>query len=320
MFLDLKNTPESFNLKLTILLSSFVIYLVFFFQTDLTQYRSVQQIWDLGHVFLFIGFSFLVIRIIFKHSEFSVYIQFAVISISAILLGMTIEYLQTFTGRDKSSYDVLLDLVGACIGFVVFSKTLLNMNRFVKVGFWVAVIILTLVSLSPMFNIVVDDIQQRKAFPVLVSNKSAREFSRFTQNNVQLDLVTNNSDQPAVKLLRMKFTQGKYSTASLGYFNQDWSSYNYLSFNVFNPISLSSLHIQIHDQLHERSGYRYRDRFNYRLRLSSGWNEIRIPLADVKKAPFKRDMNMQEIRKLMFIKVDVREPVYFFFSSIQLEK
>ncbi len=320
MILDLKNTSKSLNFKLSILLSLFVVYLVFFLQTDLTQYRIVQQIWDLGHVFLFMGFSYLAIKIIFKHSGFSVYTQFAVISISAILLGAVIEYLQTFTGRDKSSYDVLLDLVGASIGFVVFSETLRSMNRFVRVSFWAGVIILTLISLSPMFNAVVDAIQQRKAFPVLVENKSAMELSRFTQNNVQLDLVTNNSNQSAIKLLRMNFTPGKYSTAILAYFNPDWRSYNYLSFNVFNPASLSSLNIQIHDQLHERNGYHYRDRFNYHLRLSSGWNKIRIPLANVKKAPFKRDMNMQQIKKLLFFKSNLRQPVYLLFSVIQLEK
>ncbi len=303
-----------------VLFSVLVVYLVFFLKIDLTRYRSVQQIWNLGHIFLFIGLSYLAIKTVFKHSSFSVYMQFVLISSSAVLLGILIEYLQTFTGRDKSSYDVLLDWVGACIGFVVFSDTLLNMNRLVRINFRAGVVILTILSLIPMLNIIIDDIHQGKEFPVLVSNENTRELSRFQRNNVSLSFVSNSKNNSGLKSLRIDFSPGQYPTASLGYFNQNWSGYNYLSFDVFSPISVSTLVIRIHDQRHERSGYQYRDRFNHSIQLSSGWNKIKIPLTAVKKAPFKRDMNMQKIQKLMFFQVNLRKPLYLLFSTIKLEK
>jgi len=321
MLFELKNTRlKNTNSIFVILFSLLVIYLVFFLKLDITRYRSVQQIWNLGHIFLFVGFSYLIIKTVFKRSQFSVYTQFAVISISSVLLGILIEYLQTFTGRDKSSYDVLLDWVGACIGFVIFSDALVKASRLVRISFSAGVVIFTLLSLIPMLNIVIDDIQQRKQFPILIANESVREFSRFHKNNVRLNFVANNSDKPGPKLLRIDFSPGQYPTASLGYFNQNWSNYRYLSFNVFNPLSVSSLNIRIHDQRHELSGYHYQDRFNHSIQLSSGWNKIKISLANVKKAPLNRAMNMQKINKLMFFSVNLREPFYLLFSAIKLEK
>ncbi len=314
------NRSKKLNYIFGILLSLAVIYSVFFLKTDLTRYRAIQELWNFGHVFLFIGLSYLVIKHLFKDSSFSVYIQFILITIGSVLLGMLIEYLQTFTGRDKSGYDVLLDLVGGCIGFVIFSRTLSGMNRFVRVSFGLGVIAFTLVVLRPMLNIIIDDVQQRKEFPVLVSNKSDRELSRFITNKVGLKLVPDNNKQSDYKLLRMDFYPGKYPTAGLDNSDQDWRSYKYLSFNVFSPYPASSFNIRIHDELHEQSGYRYQDRFNERIQLSSGWNKIRIALNDVKRAPLKRDMNMQRIRKLMFFKINLNKPVYFLFSPIKLEK
>ncbi len=319
MLFELKNSRlKNTNRIFVILFSLFIIYLVFFLKLDITRYRSVQQIWNLGHVFLFIGFSYLIIKTVFKRSQFSVYTQFAVISISSVLLGILIEYLQTFTGRDKSSYDVLLDWVGAYIGFVIFSYALVKASRLARISFRAGVVILTFLSLIPMLNIVIDDIQQRKQFPILIANESVREFSRFQTNNARLNFVVNNSDKP--KLLRIDFSPGQYPTANLGYFNQNWSDYRYLSFEVFSPIPISSLNVRIHDQRHELSGYRYQDRFNHSIQLSSGWNKIKISLAKVKKAPLNRDMNMHKINKLMFFKVKLRKPFYLLFSPIKLEK
>jgi len=321
MFRSLKNNrSRRLNYIFGVLLSLAVIYSVFFLKTDLTQYRTIQELWNLGHIFLFTGLSYLVIKHLFKDSPFSVYTQFILIMIGSVLLGMLIEYLQTFTGRDKSGYDVLLDLVGGCIGFILFSKTLSRMSRLVRASFGLGVVVFTLVVLMPMLNIIIDDLQQRKEFPVLVSNKSDRELSRFITNKVGLKLVPDNNKRFDYKLLRMDFYLGKYPTAGLGDFNEDWSRYKYLSFNVFSPYPTSSFNIRIHDEWHEHSGYRYQDRFNDRIQLSSGWNKIRIALYDVKRAPLKRDMNMQQIRKLMFFKINLNKPVYFLFSPIKLEK
>ncbi len=303
-----------------ILFSLVVIYMVFFLQIDLTRYRSVQQIWNLGHVFLFIGLSYLFIKIILNRSGYSIYTQFLLISIISIFLGIVIEYLQTLTGRDKSSYDVLLDWLGACIGFVVFSDALLKVNRFIRTSFKAGIIFLSVIILFPMVDIIIDDIQQSRQFPVLVANESVREISRFQKNNVNLYFVPNPADQSGKKQLRIDFIPGQNPTASLGAFNRDWSSYNYLSFDIFSPIPETTLNIRIHDLQHEYTGYQYRDRFNYSIQLLSGLNKIRIPLADVKKAPFKRDMNMQKIQRLEFFKLNLRQPVYFLFGPVKLEK
>ncbi|VAW91044.1 hypothetical protein MNBD_GAMMA23-2577 [hydrothermal vent metagenome] len=321
MFLELKNTwAKSANSMFVILFSLLLIYLVFFLDVDITRYRSIQQIWNLGHVFLFFGLSYLVVKAALNHSGYSVYTQFGLISVGAVLLGILIEYLQTLTGRDQSSYDVLLDWLGACIAFVVFSNALLKASRFVRISFRTGVIILMLLSLMPMLNIIIDDIQQRNQFPILVANESVRELSRFHKNNVTLRFVANVTEKPNKKVLRMDFIPGLNPTASLGAFNQNWSQYNYLSFDIFSPISVASLNVRIHDQRHERNGYRYRDRFNYSIQLSSGWNKIKISLADVKNAPLKRDMNMQEIQQLMFFKLNLRQPIYFLLGPVKLEK
>jgi len=309
-----KSLSKSVRYPASIVVAIFLLYFVFFFKTDLTQYRTIQQIWNLGHVFLFIGLSYLFLKNRWHNFTMSVYIQFLLLSIVSVVVGTLIEYIQTMTGRDKSSYDVLLDLVGACIGFIFFSKALSKRSSIEKLGFRITVISFTFLALMPMLKVVIDDLQQTNIFPILVENQSKFEQSRFNLNNVQLELKTEEN------LLKMSFQQARYATASLEYFNQDWSSYKYLSFSVFNKSLLSSLHIRIHDQLHEHKGFHYNDRFNYRVQLRSGWNKIKISLSQVQEAPFKRMMNMHKIRSLIFFKVNVRQSVDLLFTSIKLER
>ncbi len=305
---------------LATLLTVVIIYLVFFYKTDLTQYRIAQQVWNLGHVLLFMGLSLLACKTLVQSLRLSVYSQFILFSGAALLLGILIEYLQTFTGRDQSGYDVLLDLVGASIGFVLFSETLQSTKRFVRLSFYLMVTLFTLFALIPMLNVVLDDLSQKQSFPFLTENKTTREFSRFKRLNTKLALVNNGQVNSDLKLLRITFMPADNSTVSLEYFNQDWRGYKYLNFRVFNPDLKTTLNIRIHDQRHEQKGYQYRDRFNRQLQLLSGWNDIRISLADIKKAPFKREMNMQKLRSLMFFKVHLHKSSNLFFSPIVLTK
>jgi hypothetical protein len=88
-----------------------------------------------------------------------------------------------------------------------------------------------------------------------------------------------------------------YSGVALEYFPGDWSGFRALEIEILNP-SPESLDItcRIHDRRHEKGEQRHSDRFNKMYRLQPGWNNLRIDLEEVARAPAGRTMDLGEIR------------------------
>ena len=295
------------------------VYFVFFFKTDITRYRIFQELWNLGHIFLFIAISYVILKKILSHAKLSIFSEFLIIILTSIVIGFSIEIIQTYTGRDKSTYDVVLDTVGASIAFILFSKAFRDSSKNLRTLFSSLVIIFSVLSLYPMFINVVDAINQRMEYPILLANNSLRETTRFNKNNAELDIVNNKIDDTHKNLLRVTFKPAKYPTISLESFNKNWLSYKFLKFSIYNPAHATSMVIlRIHDRVHEKNGYKYNDRFNLRINLNSGWNEVKIRLSDVKQAPLNRTMSMDQVTGLMLFKMNSRVTDTLYFSQIQL--
>lgn len=302
-------------------ISAVTIYFVIFFKTDLTQYRIAQQVWNLGHIFLFIGLNYVFYKKILHGLNISIAQEFIIVVLCSFFIGMLIELIQMYTGRDKSNYDVLLDVVGASIAFLLFSRLYLALKIYTKLQLASLVLIFSAASLYPMYVNVIDAIHQRMEFPLLLANKNKHEVTRFNKNNVEIFLDTAELGGISKQVMNVSFKPEKYPTINLESFNEEWSDYNFLVFSIYNPAnSVSKLVIRIHDSLHQQHGFNFSDRFNQQLKLESGWNNFKISLKHVKYAPINRDMNMDKIESLMFFKINPQITETLYFSDIKLVK
>jgi len=302
---------------------SFVVtvYLVFFFNVDITRYRIFQELWNLGHIILFIGINYFVYKKLVNPLKLPIIIELLLIIISSCVIGYTIEILQTFTGRNKSNYDVLLDMVGGGVAFYLFSKKLNVTRGYLKYGLSFLVLTFTIVSLYPMYVNVVDAINQNNDFPVLLSNTNKREITRLKIDKTEVAVIEKKISGVLSHVLKITFNPAKYPTVGLQSFNEKWTGFNSLVFSIYNPAPISSVIImRIHDREHKTNNFEFNDRFNYRIKLKTGWNKVRVNLAKIKSAPLNREMNMDKIEGLMFFKINLKNPETLYFSEIKLIK
>jgi len=294
-----------------------IVYLVFFLHLDFNKNRILPQVWNLGHILLFIGIAYLLERKIFSKFVCSIFFEwFSILAIS-ISLGLVIEYLQVLTGRDKSSYDVLLDLVGGMIGFILFSTKLHKLNSRTISMIRIVGTAFTLVAVSPAIIIIVDAVNQRKSFPILLENGSMLELSRIRKQQVKLG-ITRTSDK---NMLNVTFMKDKYPTIGLKYFNNDWSEYKFLKTLIYNHQKEQlPIRIRLHDTIHRLNGFLFADRYRGEVKLEPGWNDVTIDLNKVKEAPAKRQMDMKSIEELMFFMVNVQSGLKLSFGKVWLEK
>jgi len=110
---------------------------------------------------------------------------------------------------------------------------------------------------------------------------------------------------------------GKYPGVSLPLSISDWSEYDVIKIDVFNPNPPLTLCIRIDDNL---SCGDYYSRFNSHLKLSRGMNNISIKLSIVAQSPRKRHMNMSQVKKIHFFLIDTTRRYKLYFDALRLER
>ena len=310
------------NIFLIIFITILLIYLIFYIDIDITHSRFFQELWNAGHVVLFIFISWLLYRKYFYINSKSFYFELFSIVLIALIIGILIELIQTYTGRNKSLYDVGLDVLGGLIGISIFSKTLHKHRKFKIYTFNFMTFLSASLLLYPMALNMIDDIYQSKEFPFILSNKYSRELLRFNKKNINVDFVRNDfSVNGNDNIFKLKFFPGKFSTAELTTGVENWVGYNYLFFRIFNPNSASkTLAIRIDDSVHKKSGYLYSDRYNKRLIIHPGWNEIKINLDEIKNAPLDRKMIMEKIDQILLFKSNLNKTLVLYLDQMVLIK
>ncbi len=85
-----------------------------------------------------------------------------------------------------------------------------------------------------------------------------------------------------------------------------------LAFSIFNPGSQIVLHYRVHDNLHIGDMQLYSNRFNGKSVLTTGWNEVIIPIADILSGPQERSMDLTKISSfgIFVISQDERRVLY----------
>lgn len=246
-------------------------------------------------------------------------IQWILYLVFTLVLGTAIELMQYGTHRTPDVGDISRDVMGCLLvlafypGMLVFSSRLWIRNlRF-------SVIVIFFLHLVPFTQSLLDELNARLQFPVLSDFETAFELGRWkgsaTREVVNLDPLKSSHQ------LKIGFNTELYSSASMQYLIQDWSQYKALNFKIFQPL-LKPLRItvRVHDEQHESGSnpFQSNDRFNRGLYLKQGWNDITIPLSDIRMAAKTRHIDLSRIRNINIFTTRLAEAREIYLEEIFL--
>jgi hypothetical protein len=293
-----------------------------------------QSFWNSGHVVLFFIAGLWLYSSLFKRFRLTFPLPFVIILQLAIpfwgffALAFAIEYLQAQVGRQFSYGDVWLDMTGLLGGVAWAVGRGLGRRRAASLSYSVAVLIL-LVGFSPLLSASFDRLRMHLALPVLLSNVDALMLKRLEGNAVH-HIVSKTQFLSETRffsmalpetLLKVGFTQDRYSTLSVHTVYGDWSAYQTLVMDWYNPGDENlNMVCRVHDYLHYRSGQQGNDRFRKGVHLLAGWNQLRFPISDIVSAPKTRQMDITRIDQLKCYTMSLVEPREAYLSRIFLEQ
>ena len=313
------NKPVRFLSEVT----TFRIYLLFFIcilsilffigGPDYYSSRSYKELWNLGHIVYFAALPL----IIYSFSPIEKYkpvVQIAILLILTVGLGVLIELFQYGFNRSPDLTDIYRNTLGwlVAVVFIIPTKKSIRCTGFLAVK--AMVLLLVAAQLIPVGLALIDERQARCAFPVLSDFQTVFQLNRWRgsaeRTIVKIPETRKNS------AMQVTFSTAKYSGVSLKYFPGKWDGYNNLELRAFNPSAKSfRITCRIHDARHNQQ---YKDRFNHSFEVHSGWNLITINLDNVRQAPDKREMDLDQIRSIGIFTVQLPESREMIIDDLRL--
>ena len=301
----------------TYFLAVILTILLFVGGPDYESHRIVQQIWDVGHVALFLILSYIILIFIRKY-KLSYITQFLIIVALSFIFGLFVELIQLLIGRDFELQDLANDVSGAIIGYFVYYLLHAKISKLHNIIAAMSIVLLLMISLYPLANVLVDEVKMKNEFPVLSDFESATQLSRWDVKQANLSLNKHHVQQGEYSL-QATFLPDAFPDITLQHFPRDWSAYNNIKFSLYNqaqdPIVIE---MKIYDEDHMKYGYQYTDRFNRELLLQPGWNNISIFLNEIYNSPEKRTMDITKIKSFSLFLKNVTSPVTIFLDDLRL--
>lgn len=284
---------------------------------DYESHRIIKHVWDFGHVVLFAALSYIMLDLVRDISLSSIY-KFLIIIILSFIVGLSIEVVQLVVGRNFEIRDLVSDISGAVIGYIVFYMLHKKHSLSSEILLSLPIFLLLIINIFPLFNAIIDEIEMRNKFPVLSNFESYRELSRWDVNQVNLSLSKDYKVE-GENSLQAIFLPDEFPDITLQHFLRNWTGFKLLNVSVFNPDSNDiEIEFKIYDRQHIDNGYKYNDRFNKIINLKSGWNHLKIKLTRVINAPKNRRMDIDNIKSMSFFMVDLARPKILYFDAVFL--
>jgi VanZ family protein len=283
----------------------------------------IEAFLDLGHIPLFTVFTLLLLSLLLELRRIDDrprWVAYALTLAVALFMGALTEYLQSLVARDPSSLDFERDVAGAvaAIGFAItWRQWGLRRRGVAWAGLVLALGSWTLGALGPL-GVFVEYGRRDASFPVLADFEGDWVETFLNGRDVDYEVVPAPESWAGHggRVLSVNYHAVEYPAVTLVEPVSDWSGYDRLDFDVFNPQSRDvELMLRIDDN-GER--HRYGDRYDGRRPLQPGPNHISIPLSEIREAPRSRTMNLHAIQHLTFFLGVVDQPTRLYFDDVQL--
>jgi VanZ family protein len=281
--------------------------------------RSFGRFWNLGHIVLFFLLTDLFLQTRFyQKGARSAGAIWGVLT-ATLVLGALVELLQARIGRLPAVGDVALDLLGTLLALVFRIKPAAGAARWPQRFLQTAAVLMAAVACVPLAAALLDEYRAAAAFPKLASFETTTELGRWEGGAART--LSGEVFRDGRRSLKISLTRAKYSGVALIHFPRDWRGYEALEFSVFNPGPAPlALTCRVHDRTHIAAGQHYSDRFNRRFRIAAGWNDIRIPLEDIRLAPATRPMDLSRVDGLGLFSVRLPAVATVFLDRVRLVK
>jgi hypothetical protein len=235
------------------------------------------------------------------------------------VLGIVIESLQGFFGRNPSWADAGANALGAGAGLLFWSAPRVD-ARLTRAAMSITGLLLVAVaSIDPLSDIL-DEVEQQHALPLVASFENARELSRWEHTPAARIALSSEYTTHGSGSLRVTFGTEQYSGVTMVWPPRDWRPYRRLRLDVTlagkSPLDLV---IKIYDREHRRRGFPDDDRFHQRVRLRPGSQTIAVDLDKVRHAPAKRTMDLAHIDAIELFVVAPKQPRTIFLDDVRFE-
>ena len=309
---------------------SFSLFLLFFIGGP-SYYSSpvFKEFWNIGHIIFFAMTTYILIEFI-KHQHIGIVITLALAY--CFVLGMAIELLQAKIGRNFDLHDVYRDALGGFFAISVYfnkqlitkkvpqqipNKTTKKLKAFVMLTFALSVILIALDQVR-LYQLIKLDLKIRHNFPIIADFENKHELKQWSGKN-----LTISNEYVLTGLYSMKVelsAETKYSGFTLKHMPSNWSNYQYLLINIYNPNPETlKLSAKITDFEHDINNQAYNNRYNQTIMLAGNqWTKVKIKLADIKNAPKKRKLDLSQMSQLGLFTLGLTENRMIYLDSITL--
>lgn len=263
-------------------------------------------LWNLGHICFFA----LAIIALKRQLDMRNWPHWLAISIAVFVISVILEFLQYGAGRERGWEDIERNLIGAwlAIFWLIPGSAQVWTGRVVATGLFLA-------QVSVVAQVALTDYRLNQRLPILTSLEKPYE-RQWWEGQVERSSEHTRLGQYSLKVL---FSDSDYASAILHTLPGDWTGYQSLRFEVYNPqLTPVSLNLRIQDLNHQQRGLRFNDRFNLAFTVEHGWNTLEIDLKDVLEAPETRQMQMDKIARLEVFTTSLSQPKVIYLDHFRL--
>ena len=260
-----------------------------------------------GHIPLFGMFSLVMLVLSVKILGTSVrkrYLHYVISLAVAMVMGVISEFSQISGHRDADVWDLVRDIGGAisflglCMLFDHQMETSWKKwGRKAKALVALIIFLILSVGIAPMVLWAGAYWHRDNAYPEICGFDSLWETMFRKTKGAKLIVVAPPEKWKSSlgdRVGRLTFQPVTYSEITVLETDPDWTGYKYFTFEVYSELdSEIYLTLRIEDVYHNN---RHDDRFNRRISVAPGLNQVAIPLLDIRTAPKQREMDMTAIR------------------------
>lgn len=271
---------------------------------------------DSGHAFVFGIGAYLLMSLFAAPDSYKTVI---VCALSAFFLGVVVELVQPYIGRQRSIIDAYYDLLGCLAASFWFASSSARLGKTGQIYFRVSAVLLLIGSLAyPAYRLYIKHAVDEKA-PVIADFESFWWHKVMWANNKAIlervnapDAWSNDSQVGLVH-----FPAGaRYPGISFAYMTPNWEKSESLSFELYSEQANDFFVIvRVHDRYHKNL---HHDRFNRRLLVKPGHNSYTVSLDDIRHSPRDRELDTEHVADLMFFMAYPKEHISLYIDNIRL--
>ncbi len=288
-----------------------VVGIIPLFFIDLGPYRRIfaPEVHAFGHLVFFAILAWVALQLPMVR-RYSYPVRAVVVLVGAVLLGGMIELIQPYFGRSAAIKDVWQNLLGASITVALSAPR--GAARRILVS--VVAVVLFLEMHNPVTSLW-DRGVARIQFPVLSDFSTAFEDRRWSSGTPDSSIA-----RVGQRSLRVDLQPSRYAGTTMRRSFGDWNEHNTLEFSIYVPDGSLGITVSIRDHEHLDRGGAYIDRFNRRFLLQPGWNDVSIPVADIRDAPQERQQDLSDIAELAIFTSNLEEERTFYLDRVRLRE